>query len=325
MVLAHILTLASKVRVLLLSALMDNPQDLCAWLQTATGASAESIREPWRPTRTLRAVAGVDQRRFGPIVQSAADQRELDGVKRRDFSTPAALLAGLQGAWESTDPTDFALVRTAIDLPLYVQADAFGYSSNDITAALSGALAHQDHRVLAFIPRNRHWAFSVAPKIDAGERDDELDEVVEGLLLLARHELGVQSEVDTLLRGGVAVHTSAMLDFERRASERAFTRGQVRVMLATGTLAQGLNLPATAVVITGTKVGYDREPTPESVERAKAQLLNAVGRAGRAQFASRSLAIVVPEKPLVFVRHNAGAGARTSPVLCQRGRRSDRR
>jgi superfamily II DNA/RNA helicase len=307
MVLAHILTLAPQARVLLLSALMDNPQDLCAWLQTATGASAEPIREPWRPTRTLRAVAGVDRRRFAPILRDAQAQRERERVKQREFSAPAALLAGLQGAWQSSDPEDFTLVRTAIDLPLNVQEHTFGYSSNDITAALSGALARHEHRVLAFVPRNRHWAFSLAAKIDVGALDTELDELVEDLLLLARHELGVPSQVETLLRGGVAVHTSAMLDHERRASELAFTRGQVPVMLATGTLAQGLNLPATAVVITGTQVGYDSSrTTQEGAERAKAQLLNAVGRAGRAQFASRSLAIVVPEKPLVFVDRAPG-------------------
>ena len=49
-------------------------------------------------------------------------------------------------------------------------------------------------------------------------------------------------------------------------------------MFATGTLAQGLNLPAPIVVIGGTTIG-GKGPKPSgemSEERAKAQLLNAV-------------------------------------------------
>jgi hypothetical protein len=69
-------------------------------------------------------------------------------------------------------------------------------------------------------------------------------------------------------------------------------------MTATGTLAQGLNLPATAVVVAGTIVGDRRDAaTEEGRTRAQAQLLNALGRAGRAGISNQGLSIVVPETP----------------------------
>jgi hypothetical protein len=88
-----------------------------------------------------------------------------------------------------------------------------------------------------------------------------------------------------------------MLLEERRASELAYERGIARIVFATGTLAQGLNLPATAVVIGGINIGYDPDlPAAERQARQQAQLLNAVGRAGRPYIASRSLALVLPNR-----------------------------
>jgi hypothetical protein len=69
------------------------------------------------------------------------------------------------------------------------------------------------------------------------------------------------------------------------------------VLFATGTLAQGLNLPATTVIVGGTEIGYDPdEPQAEKRAKERGQLLNAIGRAGRARVAARSLALVVPNK-----------------------------
>ena len=45
------------------------------------------------------------------------------------------------------------------------------------------------------------------------------------------------------------MHTSSVVDAERQVSEAAFRGDLVSVMLATGTLAQGLNLPATMVIV----------------------------------------------------------------------------
>ena len=301
LVLAHILAFDGHTRVLLLSALMDNPANLAAWLQTATGVSAEPIQEPWRPTRTLRAVLGFDRLRFDPRHSAADAERVQLDKKELAFEAPAALLAGLQGAWDGTDSPDFALVPTDVDVPASSKPEGASYSSNDALAAMSAGLVRQGHRVLAFIPKNRHWAFSVGDKIDLSEVRKPADPETIDQLTLARHELGVPSKVSELIARGVAVHTGALLDSERRACEHAFVSGQVSLLLATGTLAQGLNLPATAVVIGGTEVGYDARLTnAQRRERAKIQLLNAVGRAGRPQTAARSLAIVVPEKPLVI-------------------------
>ncbi|MFG1995338.1 hypothetical protein ACGFJ7_35720 [Actinoplanes sp. NPDC048988] len=125
--------------------------------------------------------------------------------------------------------------------------------------------------------------------------------VVEALLYLADIELGAPSALRDHLQHGVAVHTSALLREEQRASEIAFELGNATAMYATGTMAQGLNLPATAVVIGGTEIGYDTTSSlQQRRDQTRAQLLNAIGRAGRAHIAPRSMAVVVPNKALVL-------------------------
>jgi hypothetical protein len=327
LVLAQILHLAPAATVLMQSALIANPEELAAWLRQATGRPCEAIREPWRPTRTLRAVAGFD----GPGLQRAqelASQELAASPKRKHmpFDAPLNLLVSLQGAWSQDNPADYALARTTLTAPLTVSRTEDGFDVNGegyvnaATGAVAQGLADAGNRVLAFIPANKHYSFSVAAKLRGFDQEGDSDDQIEHLLDLADFELGVPSLMRQLLAKGIAVHTSAMLPEERRASERAYERGIARVVFATGTLAQGLNLPATAVVIGGIKIGYDPKLSSAQREaRQQAQLLNAVGRAGRPNVAARSLAIVLPnaawqlgpDDPAQVVR------ARAAPFLGQ--------
>ena len=106
-----------------------------------------------------------------------------------------------------------------------------------------------------------------------------------------------------------------MLRDEQRASEIAFIDGQAVALLATTTLAQGLNLPA-LVVLGGTRVG-DEPTLPVQVreERTRAQLLNAIGRAGRPFVASRSVGIVIPDRWVVLRGERSASRARDSAPL----------
>lgn len=165
--------------------------------------------------------------------------------------------------------------------------------------SLAQRLAERQHRVIAFLPRSRHDSFAAARDLP-GFAPVELPRSAEAYLRLADADLGVPSALRPALEKGAAVHTSAMLE-ERRASEIAFDGGAVKVLFATGTLAQGLNLPATVVLIGGTDIGFDPDATPAQINaRVRLQLLNAIGRAGRATVAARSMAIVVPTAPLLM-------------------------
>ena len=95
-----------------------------------------------------------------------------------------------------------------------------------------------------------------------------------------------------VLGGGVAFHNTDLDRDERRVLEEDFRdpESQLRVIVATPTLAMGVNTPASAVVIVGlTHPGP--VPTPYTVAEYK----NMVGRAGRLGFTERGESYLIPE------------------------------
>lgn len=99
-----------------------------------------------------------------------------------------------------------------------------------------------------------------------------------------------QASVDlrAVLAMGVAFHNSHLDREERRIIEEHFRKSpaQLRVIVATTTLAMGVNTPASAVVIVGLE---HPGPTPYSVAEYK----NLVGRAGRLGFAERGASYLI--------------------------------
>jgi helicase len=94
------------------------------------------------------------------------------------------------------------------------------------------------------------------------------------------------------LQGGVAFHNSHLSPEERRVVEEGFRRkdGSLRVIVATTTLAMGVNTPAEAVVVVGLEHPGQK---PYSVAEYK----NLAGRAGRLGYAARGTSYLLAVTP----------------------------
>ena len=92
-------------------------------------------------------------------------------------------------------------------------------------------------------------------------------------------------DLRTALAQGVAFHNADLDREERRVVEEQFRRPEasLRVIVATTTLAMGVNTPASAVVIAGLEHPGPAGPEPYSVAEYK----NLVGRAGRLGYAEK--------------------------------------
>ena len=97
------------------------------------------------------------------------------------------------------------------------------------------------------------------------------------------------------LRGGTAFHTSNVSREERVTVERAFRdpEGPVRALVATSTVAAGVNTPAETVVIVETEFPR-RPPEPYTVASYK----NMAGRAGRLGLAAQGRSILLADNHL---------------------------
>jgi helicase len=95
-----------------------------------------------------------------------------------------------------------------------------------------------------------------------------------------------------VLSRGVAFHNSHLDREERRVIEEHFRRRdtRLRVIVATTTLAMGVNTPASAVVIVGLE-----HPGPKAY--SVAEYKNLVGRAGRLGYAERGASYLIATSP----------------------------
>jgi replicative superfamily II helicase len=80
----------------------------------------------------------------------------------------------------------------------------------------------------------------------------------------------------------VGFHNAGMPRSDRNIVESMFERGDIKIMLATATLAWGVNLPAYAVIIKGTDI-YDPNQA-DSKDLSILDVQQMFGRAGRPQY-----------------------------------------
>ncbi|KAE8213434.1 hypothetical protein CF327_g3056 [Tilletia walkeri] len=98
-------------------------------------------------------------------------------------------------------------------------------------------------------------------------------------------------KLEELAAAGIAFHHAGMVLDDRRAVEQAFLSGTIKVLCATTTLATGVNLPAYCVIIRGTK----QYAGGGWAEISDLDFVQMIGRAGRPQFDTEGVAVVMTE------------------------------
>lgn len=332
LLLAQLFQAAPTMRVLLMSAMVGNADEISAWLHVARGAPSYHSETRWRPSRALRGLVVVN--RTSAISAFKVARSELlaaiaDKKKRKnwEFEAELAVVAGLSGPWTKDGALDYrasgagVTITARASVPTAKTKSLLGPVEEELRKAdgkwiaanieswknvagrlIAERLARAGIATINFILSSRHHAFSCAEMIEqplpGSFGTTQFPPLIEAWLTLADAELGQPTVLRKLLAKGVAVHTSAMLQVEQAASEWMFSQKHAGLMFATGTLAQGLNLPAVGVVISGTSMGDPRDTDKiAGIGREEAMILNAFGRAGRPGFANQGLAVLVSDTP----------------------------
>jgi activating signal cointegrator complex subunit 3 len=94
-----------------------------------------------------------------------------------------------------------------------------------------------------------------------------------------------------ILTFGIGIHHAGLSSNDRDTVERLFLGGQIRVLVATATLAWGVNLPAHFVIVKGTE--YFDGKTSRYVDYPLTDVLQMIGRAGRPGFDTSGVAVVM--------------------------------
>lgn len=320
---------APEADYLLLSAMMSNAEEMAAWLEDLTGRQCLSLNMAWKPTRQVRGSVVFSSDQITDLQNRlATKRRELVAAGKRRSGPPAALkrelkarplgFIGLRFRWDSMRRDDYTLLPLSDhEMALSVSPTTWKLTPNvNSVAAELAALASRNEGNKALI-----FAQTVPYAVSAqeiagqhlGEANIAFTEEEQHLYDLTRDELGEDSAfyIDVVegarVRRASLCHHGLLLPTERQLHESLFKRPDgVSVLVATSTLAQGMNLPSHVVIIAGDSK-FDEENKQLAQMKAH-DLLNAAGRAGRAGQSSYGLVLVIPSRVIEIDDSNNRVG-----------------
>lgn len=120
------------------------------------------------------------------------------------------------------------------------------------------------------------------PKMWMHTTEQEMDQIIATIK---------DSNLRLTLAFGIGIHHAGLQERDRKTVEELFVNQKIQVLIATGTLAWGVNLPAHLVVVKGTEY-YDGK-TKRYVDMPITDVLQMMGRAGRPQFDNQGIAVIL--------------------------------
>lgn len=238
----------------------------------------------------------------GPILEALVSRlNRISESKPRLLGLSTAVAnAGDLGAWLGVHSTAGVLnfPSSVRPVPLEMYIDGFpevrgGFCPLMKTMNKPAYLAIRRHSpkkpVLVFVPSRRQTRLTALDLIALSS--GSADWLHMGDNELASEIANVNDEtLRHTLQFGIALHHAGLDNHDRKVSHRLFATGKIQILVATSTLAWGVNLPAYLVIVKGTQF-YDAQASGY-VDMSLTDVLQMMGRAGRPRFDTSGVAVV---------------------------------
>lgn len=311
----NLTTYAPNADLLLVSAMMQNAEEMAGWVSELTGRPCVPLDLAWKPTRQARGCVAYSAARVTALNELLATEQitaTTKGVPKQlasQLSAPPFAFFCLRQTWATRNRSDYALMAL-LDEPVTFASNAAKNSGkwyltpngNVVAGTIAAAAAEDGLKTLTFVQSTTAAESTVRtfrkllPKRRVSLTDEEQvwRKIVEEELGGPQHcylKLDANGQVD----GSATSHHGQLLKAERMLHESLFKRRDgVDALFATSTLAQGMNLPSDVVLIAGDSRW---DVTDDKFKQLDAhELLNAAGRAGRAGEGGQGFVLVVPSK-----------------------------
>lgn len=269
LLLATINSECQRAQFLLLTPFIDNAREVARWLG---GRNSEdiSLALDWQPND--RVIGIVQSERGAKINRQSHDYQlrmETVHTTRQTLVMDETLVLPKNGDIAST----FSKVSDA----------------SSLAAVTAQNLQERGPVIVMHIRPDWIWTLAERFKIDANKRvlTDRVKLVQEFLSL----EYGASFPLVELLKYGVGVHHGGLSHDVRMLMEWLFETDELRFLVATTTIAQGMNFPVTGVVMASHQYPYGEDMPPED-------FWNIAGRAGRISQGSLGvIALVAKDSP----------------------------
>lgn len=235
---------------LLLTPFISNAEEIARWLAPGSNRSIE-IGVSWVPND--RAVATARPRRGE---QSGSFQVELltQHTTQKTLQIPEAL--------------EFDTQR-----PLGLSWSQVSRSPGKLAAATAQILQERGPVIVLVDKPQNSWGVANALKVQENRYEAESEDLRHIRVFLA-DEMGPDFPLTSLLEYGIGVHHAGLSEDTRTIVEWLTEKSELRVLVATTTIAQGVNFPVSGVVFASHQYPYGQDMPPED-------FWNIAGRAGR--------------------------------------------
>lgn len=237
---------------LLLTPFIHNAAEIARWLSPDSNKNIE-LGVDWSPNDRVIAIA-----------------RPVRGDKRGDF--------GVRLVTQHTTRNTLN-VPEAIDLgerrPLRLSWSDVSGSPGKLAAATAQILQRRGTVIVLVGKPDHSWGVAVAFKVEENRVDvGGADADVGHIQRFLADEMGGDFPLAGLLEYGVGVHHSGLSEDTRTLIEWLTEQGKLKALVATTTIAQGVNFPVSGVVFASHQYPYGQDMSPED-------FWNIAGRAGR--------------------------------------------
>lgn len=234
-----------NVRFLLLSPFIPNSNQIAQWLG---GTQSKAIQVFWKASEQITGLSRV---------RSYRNHEYLDLQIVPSFASP--------------------YVKNQISIKYYEFIPEGTRNTNKKSSVATALNLLSDDGCVLILCRTRPDTTERATELMKYLPDVKLDDLSELIIDYIREELGENHVLPKLLKKGIGIHHAGLSLESRYLIERLVDSGQIKVLAATTTLAQGVNFPIKHVIIESVSI-----PSRPPRDMTYSEFWNIAGRAGRA-------------------------------------------
>ena len=286
LLLANINKECINAQFLLLTPFISNASEVATWLG---GANSDDISMSidWQPND--RAIGIVYPQKFNNtctrICSSNIKFRSIH-TSKSTISIPDELML-----LENDNTYTFSQISTSISKLATIAVNKL--KERDSVIVIHGQVG---------------WVWTLAELIRTKSVQIETSEKITFVKKFLAYEFGEEFQLIKLLDYGIGVHHSGLSDDTRSLMEWLFEEGEINVLVATTTIAQGMNFPIGAVVMASNK--YFSKGN--AVDMPPEDFWNIAGRAGRVEQDSIGIVALIAsseqdvERLKIFINQQIG-------------------
>ncbi|CAH8646705.1 unnamed protein product [Dicrocoelium dendriticum] len=245
--------LGQSVRLVGLSTALSNADDLSAWLRVPSNMA--SIAEVATSAGSDMGRTGLGLFNFRPSVRPVPLEVHIQGYAGRHYCPRMATM---------NKPAYLAICSHSPDKPVLIFVSSRRQTRLTALDLVSFVAASGDAK---------RWLHMEPEEIDAVSANVQ------------------DPNLKLTLSFGIGLHHAGLQAGDRSLVEELFVNQKIQVLIATSTLAWGVNFPAHLVIVKGTEY-YDGR-TKRYVDYPITDVLQMMGRAGRPQFDNQGTAVIM--------------------------------